>query len=256
MIDRAASSGFSRYRRLGSQSRRRSALRSGRALVAGLTVCLTAPAGAQEEEDKPPETEVRLGSRIPWPIERPTASQREGTRVLYLFADCIVERQPADALALLQMEPGAPQHSEVLGRIVGKENRCLRATTMRLSVVPFRGAIANALYTLHYPTFAADRLPQSPDTAGAMLSGNPDALMSDFARCVVRTDPVAVDALLRTRPASDAEHDSLRALSVHFSSCLFQGQSLSANPLGLRSVLAEAAYRLSIGAVPAPAAER
>lgn len=220
-----------------------------------LMAWLPSPAQGQAQPPPPDGTELRLGSRIPWRIEKPTASQREGIRVLYRFGRCMVEEQLVDSRALLQLEMGAPQHAEILARLIGKENRCLRgATTMSLAAGPFRGAIANALYLHDYLAFPADRLPAAPQSAGQMLTGNPDRLMSDFARCVVRTDPVAVDALLRTRAASDEEHDALQALSARFSSCLFQGQSLSMNALALRSVLAEAAYRLSIGAVPLPVA--
>jgi hypothetical protein len=166
----------------------------------------------------------------------------------------MVEEQPEDALALLRIESDAPEHAAVLNRLVGKENSCLRgAATMNLTVMPFRGAIANALYLRAYPAYPRDRLPPSPATAGEMLTGNPDSLMGDFARCIVRTDPAAVDGLLRTRPASDEEHASLQALAGHFSSCLFRGQTLGMNALVLRSVLAEAAYRLSVGPAPQPA---
>ena len=110
----------------------------------------------------------------------------------------------------------------------------------------YRGAIANALYQRDYPAFPTDRLPTSPETAGQFLTGNPDSLLSDFAQCIVRTNPAVVDSLLRTRPASDEEHDTLVTLSTDFSSCLFQGQTLQANALALRTALATAAYTLSL----------
>jgi len=252
MFDQAASSGIGCYRNGVGRSLQRIPLVAALVGIGGLAV--TGAARAQDE--KPPETEVRLGSRIPWRIERPTASQREGTRVLFRFASCTVEEKFADSLALLQLEPTAAQHDEILSRIIGKYNACLRgAERMGLSLIPFRGAIANALYLQHYPSFPADRLRPSPATAGRMLTGDAANLMSDFARCVVMTDPAAVDALLRTRPASDGEHEALQALSVHFSACLYQGQNLAMNALALRSVLAEAAYRLSIGAESLPAME-
>jgi hypothetical protein len=214
------------------------------ALIIALIACSLAPAHAQEPVE--PQEEVRLGSRIPWRIEQPTATQREATRVLYRFARCTVDAKPEDASALLRTAMDAAEHSGIVNRLGGDNNRCLRgASGMRLQAVAFRGAIANALYLRDYPAFPADRLPVAADRAGEMLTGNPGTMMADFAGCVVRTNPAAVDALLRTRPASDEEHAQLNGMVGELSSCLFRGQMLQVNALTLRSILAESAFTLS-----------
>ena len=43
---------------------------------------------------------------IPWRIDRPTPTQREGTRVLYRFGNCTVEAKLEDSAQLLRMSPG------------------------------------------------------------------------------------------------------------------------------------------------------
>lgn len=216
-------------------------------IVALLTAIGLFGVSAAAQESAPAETEMRLGSRIPWRIDRPTPTQREGTRVLYRFGKCTVEAKPDDSAQLLRMSPGQEGEMTIVSRLAGTDNGCLvGAQQMSLSLIPFRGSIANALYLRDYAAFPADRLAASPETAGEMLTGDPKNLLPDFARCVVRSVPVLVDALLRTRPASDDEHEALQSLSGTFSACLFRGQALEANALTLRSILADAAYSLSL----------
>ena len=199
------------------------------------------------QEPAVPETEMRLGSRIPWRIDRPTPTQAEATRVLYRFGTCTVEAKPEDSAQLLRLSIRQRGQMAIVSRLVGTNNRCLvGAQQMSLNLEPFRGSIANALYLRDYPVFPADRLPMAPERAGEMLTGDPKSVLPDFARCIVRSDPARVDALLRTRPASDDEHEALLGLSGSFPACLFQGQALEANTLTLRSILADAAYGLSL----------
>ena len=210
----------------------------------------TGPAGAQKDEGS--QTETRLGSRIPWNIEEPTAAQAEAARILYRFARCEVRAHPVESAALLRTNPNRPEYRTILSTLVGGAggNRCLSYSRMELGDFSFRGAIANALYERDYPTFPADRLAPSPEEAGAYLSGVGGNLLPEFAHCVARTNPAAVDAVLRTRWGSRTEREALRNLSSDFSSCLFQGQAVQANALTLRAILAEAAYRLSLGQGP------
>ena len=222
-------------------------LARGLSLSALLTAIGLFGMSASAQELAPAETEMRLGSLIPWRIDRPTPTQREGTRVLYRFGNCTVEAKPEDSAQLLRMSPGQEGEMTIISRLAGIDNGCLRgAQSMSLNLVPFRGSIANALYLRDYAAFPADRLAASAETAGEMLTGDPKNLLPDFARCVVRSEPVLVDALLRTRPASDDEHGALQRLSGTFPACLFRGQVLEANALTLRSILADAAYSLSL----------
>ena len=78
-----------------------------------------------------------------------------------------------------------------------------------------------------------------------MLTGDPKNLLPDFARCVVRSEPVLVDAVLRNRPPRMTSMGPAAPFR-DFPACLFRGQVLEANALTLRSILADAAYSLSL----------
>jgi hypothetical protein len=231
-------------------------------LLLPLTLAAAPPAPA-------PATHVPLGSRLPVPDwdEVETADQAKANEVLRTFGDCVVKTKPAQAQALLMTPPASPQQTRAVSAIVGKYSSCLKYSgEMHLSPVLFRGAIAESLWRA---TAAGRRLapaetspPSYEQFVAAFKASNPDAahypdwpasvLGHWMAFCAVRTNPVDVDRLLWTGLGTAEELAALNALRPVLAACLTRNETIQANRITTRALLAEALYQRQPAPAPAP----
>lgn len=69
--------------------------------------------------------------------------------------------------------------------------------------------------------------------------------LGEYGECVVRQNPVAARALLRTEPESAAEANGFDALRPTLAECLPEGRTLAFGKVVLRGTIAENYYRLA-----------
>jgi hypothetical protein len=184
----------------------------------------------------------------------PTAAQSRGQRlggepssardirILHEFARCVAHRQATRARAVLAMDYRDQAYGHELIRLVDSQLSCAPPGVLRFSRLPFAGGLAEAL--LH------DRLGQGDlatlvgyDPARPPLQARDQG--ETMSLCAVRADPARVAALLATDPGSQAEAAALNGVTPQVGNCLAAGASMRLNRLGLRAMLALAAYRLS-----------
>jgi hypothetical protein len=239
-------------------------------LLLPLTLAAAPPAPAPA-----PATHVPLGSRLPVPDwdEPETVDQAKAHEVLRTFADCVVKTKPAQAQALLMAPLNSPQQTRAVAAIVGKYSSCLKYSgQMELSVVLFRGAIAESLWRA---TAAGRTLVPAqtspPDyerfVAAFEATSRGAARYSDWqalvlgrwmAFCAARADPGAVDRLLWTGLGTAEELTALNALRPALAACLTRDETIQTNRITTRAFLAEALYQMqpSPAAVPSASARR
>ncbi len=232
--------------------RRDGARRRARAAIVGLTLCVSATAWAQS--NPPPKVEVRLGSRIPVPVPasvslEETASQRETSRIVHIFARCVVNGNPTLIASIVETSPypvgeERAYRTALFARAQRLMNRCLRAEVMRSPESVIVGAFAEQLYRRRFralPPLGPANLAPTTDPDGISLR-----VTLQFAACLIDRSGAEVDAFLRSEVGSDLENSALAALSDSFVGCLDDGSSLRLNRLTFRTALADQLYRRAL----------
>ena len=166
----------------------------------------------------------------------------EDRLVLQRFTRCVAERQPAQARDLIIADYRTDSYRDARRRLATSHRGCLPAgSRLRMGGILFAGGMAETLLATAVPR----------GSLGARTALNP-AIAPFHALdqgevmnvCVVRTAPAEVEALLASEPGSAGEGAALRAVSPHIGPCLAAGTEMRLNRLGLRAMLALAAYRL------------
>lgn len=195
--------------------------------------------------------QIQTGSLIP--VKPTSVDPKTAAVVKKNFARCVYAKAPAKAQLLLE-------HSDMLGvntygtsltdynKDFGMEN-CLSkqvgdnqdALGYKFSPLILRDLMAEEAYLAKNKV--APTLPAEPTPLAATYVSVGDALprataITAFVDCVVLRDVAHADALLRTVPASNAEHDAAAALAPALGACLTQGQSMVLHADGVRSMIA------------------
>ncbi len=158
------------------------------------------------------------------------------------FSQCVVDRSPRAAAAVLAMDPAGAPYREALRRLAGGHDYCAPGTQLRFSGIFFVGGLAEALVTDRRGRSAlASRVALDP-ARPAIQARDETELMT---LCAVRAAPGEAASLFATEPASAAELAALRALAPTVSACLGAGRTMRLDRPNLRALLALAAYRLS-----------
>lgn len=182
----------------------------------------------------------------------PVVTGPAAERVLGTFARCVAERWPDRAAAILALDYRTEEYRRRIRGFAQDVWRCAPRGVLRFSQLPFAGNMAEALL----PRRLAGR-----DLAAAVAFDSarpPIAARSEsemMSLCVVRTAPAKVAALLATRPGSGEEVASFGPLMGDVGGCVAAGAQMRLDRVGLRAMLALAAYRLvDYNSTPAPAA--
>lgn len=219
------------------------------ALPMGLALCVAQPSAAQL---KP---QMQTGSLIP--VKPEAVDARRAGAIRKHFAQCIYRRGHGWVAALLQASDPVVVDLKAAGiKDVRRDfdmNDCLGNEAgvneselgMKLSAGVLRDLLAEEDYLAKNsiaPQLAADvpALEASPISFGAQYA-TAQALMQ-FGDCAVRKDVADADALLRTMPASDAEHAKAASLAPALGGCLTAGQQMSLNPASIRGLVAQAMW--------------
>lgn len=166
----------------------------------------------------------------------------DAARVIVSWGRCTARSQTRATRALLAMDFRTDAYWSELGKLARKAGQCLypgEVLRFRGSLL-FAGALAEGLY-------------ERDDLSGAGLAARVEAAPAIAARdgteviglCVARRDPIAVRAVLATRPASDDERAAMGALKTTLAGCVPAGLDVRFGRPALRSLVALGLYRLT-----------
>jgi hypothetical protein len=142
----------------------------------------------------------------------------------------------------------------VQGSRLGKGARCLRGQPLATSALTLRGGIAQEMLLRDFPyfgvppkiapsLFARFDLPIKADAAGV----DPvTAAQYRLADCVVRNQAIKTERLFRSSPGSGVEGRLIDFLGPTMSACQGANATLRIKRSNFRSLLAQAAYHVSV----------
>ncbi|HKR23629.1 MAG TPA: hypothetical protein VJS15_00080 [Allosphingosinicella sp.] len=171
----------------------------------------------------------------------PTSPQ--DIRVLHEFSRCAARQETTRARSILAMDFRSAEYQRRLRGVAYDSSNCLPpGGVLAFSYMLFAGGMAESLLRLQS---GADELAArvAYDPARPAIRARDESEMVFL--CTVRAAPQQVAALLRTEAASDRETALLGELTEHAGRCLPEGSRMGLNRVGLRALLALAAYRLS-----------
>ena len=168
-------------------------------------------------------------------------------RDLSRFGRCYVNNYRDTALSLIATTPGTPEEDRVFRRMIRGNQLCLHpGTNVTVSVIYFRGVVAEGLLHADTPLPASYRLPAP--TVSAVRS------LADVALCYVNGHQVQVQGLLATEAGSPEEVAAVQSLWNDFRTCLPPEARIRLNAPWIRFLLAEALLRFDpAAAAPASA---
>ena len=203
----------------------------------------------------------------PMVVKREIATSPAVSRaVMAEFARCVVRRKH-DVAAEVVLDP-----SQQLG---SEENKGLfisdcmpRGSRMRAKAVQMRYGLAEALVLADVKTAPADlaqvpplqHLPFVDRPMPADVASDPErvarwqafadvaqgyAAIAPLGECVVRANPDASLALLKTPVETDAEKSAIAAIAPALPGCVKKGEQISINRFNLRGTIALNLYRLA-----------
>jgi hypothetical protein len=186
----------------------------------------------------------------------------EAVRLMYSFATCAVRRHRYEAEQFIGLEPDSPESRAMGQRMIGGD--CLETRDMsdgdnevslRFSWRLFRGGVFEALYRRDFRSEAQagfDAVPAlvMPESSDKLHAGTRawNLVRLGFGECVVRSAPAESRALILSEAAGAPEAAAFDALMPHFADCTAPGAQSSYSRPALRGIVAEALYRLSVGA--------
>lgn len=198
------------------------------------------------------------GSRIdsaPGSVEREDVHQQGAAlRVMRRYATCLARSRPRWAEAMIALPFMSEDQAAAVQRDQGGEEDCMGYSGLELS---FRapvliGGMAEYLIESRYRAAPLEPVSHLGDADVEARALTPRNGYEDLALCVVRRNPAAVRALLRTPPASAAERAGARDLAPDLGPCVPQGQTIAFDAGALRGLLAVSLYR-ALAAVASPA---
>jgi hypothetical protein len=168
-------------------------------------------------------------------------SRPEDIRILHRFAQCVAERQPGRARAILADDYRTPAFDRRIRHLALVNRSCAPDGALMFGQLLFAGDLAEALLTERLGRGDLAPLVAFDPAAPPIEARNELELMS---LCTVRAAPAEVAALLATEPATERETAALRGIMPRLDRCLSAGASARVNRIALRALLALAAYRL------------
>jgi hypothetical protein len=165
----------------------------------------------------------------------------EAARTLHDFSRCVVTRSPGRARDILSLDSTTEEYHDRIRTFAQTYSHCApRGHRLAFSSLPFAGDMAELLLRADSSDLAA-RVAYDPARPPLAARSESEAM----ALCAVRAAPAKVSAVLATGVFSPEEAAALHELMPEVRSCLAAGASLRVNRMGLRAMLALAAYRLA-----------
>lgn len=178
--------------------------------------------------------------------DRTSAPDAKTAQLMQTFAACVAERRDRLSRNLLALDFRTAEYRRALNSLVNSRHGCLRDGRLRFARLAFVGGVAEYLLErdLAGGSLAAGLKldPQRP------LKARDEGEMAGL--CTAAKAPAEVERLLKTEAGTSGESLAVRELQPAFASCVASGASARINDLGLRALLALAAYRISAHNAP------
>ena len=186
-------------------------------------------------------------------------NQGEERHTMEFLGRCVASQKADEVEAHLRQESNETWAAVM--KFPQGRTRCLFGRDLASNYRTMRGAIAQGYYVMQNPQGAPPSIsgaipgpPPVDEQVAIILSASDDSksdvVVDEFARCVVASDPMGADRLVRTEPKTKEEGKALGALSPKFGPCAFEGQELAFDREGLRNAMAWALARQSLGVKP------
>jgi hypothetical protein len=164
---------------------------------------------------------------------------------VYDAGRCMVQRDRRASIALFRALPldNVAADLSTLGSSSARE--CAGAVA-GASAMLVRGAIAQALFARDFRGSISNGPRLDPIDLGLGVAsapgGSPATEAYRWADCVVRSDPPAVEHLLRSDVGTPAESAAMSGLQLHMAACMASGAQFSVRQSEARSLFAQGAY--------------
>jgi hypothetical protein len=175
---------------------------------------------------------------------------------LQKFGECIVARRLTSTEQIVMLTIDTPAYARGIDRLfTSVGDACLEGYgNLRFSESLLRGSLFEALYRRRFARAEINGFPLDFDTRySSTYTSQPVAeparrhiILQQFSECVTKANVVDVRKLILSSPGSSSEDASISALSPKLPACFPAGTSLEVTKPSLRSMLAEALYRMSV----------
>lgn len=164
-------------------------------------------------------------------------------QAMYNFAGCVVETTRPGVVKLLAKDFRSEEYQQDIRKIAKGHDRCAANSRLGFSGLVFAGNLAEHLLSKQF-TAAALAADLGVDRSATPIEAR--STLEAMSMCIVMRAPQESAALFRTEVMSDKEKEALKALSPQLSACIQQGTQFRTNRIGLRALLALAAYRVAV----------
>ncbi len=159
---------------------------------------------------------------------------------LHNYAACLAIKRPKVVRETLAMDFRDDDYQQAVRAVSGGKSSCIPEGRLKFAPVLVAGGMAEQAYKTDFGLQAASRIFPTDWNSRPMVSRN----SSEYAAlCIVQRRPVAVEALLGTKPASDAEKVALEPLMTALPGCMQPETKLALNRPFYRAILSLALYR-------------
>ena len=239
-----------------------------RTIVSFALVCagwlVASPALAQEPQ-------APFGSRIPRATETSPLEESAEGRVRNSFVNCVYTARRKLVENFVTLSDPKSVDFRKLGftpELFSKKfdmERCLsRATVhstdgllLKMNHKSFRDMMVEKSYVMGNPAAPAWLNAMPPQSQRRFFAQNEQYVqartLAEFADCVVRANPTASDALLRTAFATGSERVAAGKLAPVLGGCLYEGQTIDFEVQNIRAIVADglwAAWRSVVSPSP------
>ncbi len=172
--------------------------------------------------------------------DSPAQPTPEAIGKLHEYAGCLVTKRPKVVRETLAMDFRDDDYDKAIRDVAGPGNSCIPEGRLSFAPILVAGAMAERVYEADFGGRAAhDVLPS--DWASRPIEARSN---SEYAAlCVVQRQPDAVQALLATPVASDAEKAAFGPLLTALPGCMKPKTQLALNRPYYRAILSLAIYR-------------
>lgn len=187
----------------------------------------------------------------PWPDQErelrasgalDSVNSREARQTMAAFAACVAAVSPDKVADVLNRDFRTTTYRNGLRNLSSANESCARKVglrgSLRMANLPFAAALAEVMLKRD-PAPLNARLARAAAGPEVATFAPSDAM----AMCVARSVPDDVASLLRSEPGSPDETAALGKVEKVATLCA-RGTKLEISPLGLRSIIATASYRL------------
>ena len=171
-----------------------------------------------------------------------SGTPRDARVVMARYAECLVNKRPKLAREALSAST-VEERDALLTKLATRTNSCIFPGTLRMAQVLFGGDVAAAAYANDFDKGTAAMLAQTDWASNSVVALDEN---EGIGYCLVKADPVAVEALILTEVGSAEEGIAAAPVFAHLEQCIPAGVTMKINAPYVRAVASLALYRATI----------